>query len=123
MTEDEMVGWHHRLNGHEFEQILGDSEGRGSLECCSPWSHEESDITEQLNSIYQAVEPVVRVFHILLRKRSGRRAERIQQSRMQTEPSEALYQDFLQPSGLQKERMTGIDLDFIGFACCMPGPC
>ena len=36
--EDEMVGWHHRLNGHEFEQTLGDSEGQGSLACCSPWS-------------------------------------------------------------------------------------
>ena len=37
MTEDEMVGWHHRLNGHEFEQTLEDSEGQGSLACCSPW--------------------------------------------------------------------------------------
>ena len=37
MTEDEMVGWHHQLNGHEFEQALGDSEGQGSLACCSPW--------------------------------------------------------------------------------------
>ena len=39
MTEDEMVGWHHRLNGHEFEQALGDGDGQGRLECCSPWSH------------------------------------------------------------------------------------
>ena len=37
MTEDEMVGWHHRLNGHEFEQVPRDSEGQGSLVCCSPW--------------------------------------------------------------------------------------
>ena len=37
MTEDEMVGWHHRLDGHEFEQVLGDGEGQGSLVCCSPW--------------------------------------------------------------------------------------
>ena len=37
MTEDEMVGWHHQLNGHEFEQTLGDGEGQGSLVCCSPW--------------------------------------------------------------------------------------
>ena len=43
VTEDEMVGWHHQLNGHEFEQTLGDSEGQGSLECCSPWGHKESD--------------------------------------------------------------------------------
>ena len=46
MTEDEMVGWHHRLNGHEFEQTLGDSEGQGSLEPCDPWGYKESDTTE-----------------------------------------------------------------------------
>ena len=43
-TENEMVGWHHRLNGHEFKQALGDTEGQGSLECCSPWGHKESDM-------------------------------------------------------------------------------
>ena len=47
-TEDEMVGWYHRLNGHEFEQALGDG-GQGSLVCCSPWGHRESDMTEGLN--------------------------------------------------------------------------
>ena len=41
MTEDEMVGWYHRLNGHEFEQALGDGKGQGSLVCCSPWGHKE----------------------------------------------------------------------------------
>ena len=46
MTEDEVVGWHHRLNGCEFEQTLGDSEGQGSLACCSSWDHKESDTTE-----------------------------------------------------------------------------
>ena len=50
MTEDEMVGWHHQLNGHEFENALGDSEGQGSLECCSPWGHKELDTSEQLNT-------------------------------------------------------------------------
>ena len=50
MTEGEVVGWHHQLNGHEFEQILGDGEGRGSLACCSPWGLKESDMTEQLNN-------------------------------------------------------------------------
>ena len=49
MTEDEMVGWHHQLNGREFERALGDSEGRGSLVCCSPWGLKESDMTKQLN--------------------------------------------------------------------------
>ena len=44
-TEGEMVGWHHWLNGHEFEQTLGDSEGQGSLACCCPWGRKESDIT------------------------------------------------------------------------------
>ena len=45
-----MVGWYHRLNGHEFEQTLGDSEGQGNLACCSPWDRKESDMTAQLNS-------------------------------------------------------------------------
>ena len=44
-----MVGWHHLLNGHEFEQALGDSEGQGSLVSCSPWGRKESDMTERLN--------------------------------------------------------------------------
>ena len=43
--QDVMVGWHHRLNGREFEQTLGDSEGQGSLECCSPWGRKELDMT------------------------------------------------------------------------------
>ena len=45
MTEDEMAGWHHQLNGHEFAQTLGDSEGQGSLVCCSPWGCKKSDTT------------------------------------------------------------------------------
>ena len=49
-TKDEMVGWHHRLNGHKFEQTLGDSEGSGGLACCSPWVRKELDSTEQLNN-------------------------------------------------------------------------
>ena len=50
MTEDEMVVWYHWLDGHEFEQPLGDGEGQGSLACCSPWGCKESDMTEQLNN-------------------------------------------------------------------------
>ena len=49
MAEDEMVGWHHRLNGHEFEQTPGDSEGQRSLVCCSPWGRKESGTSEQEN--------------------------------------------------------------------------
>ena len=48
-TEDVMVGWHHLLDGHEFEQAQGVGNGQGSLACCSPWGHKESDMTEQLN--------------------------------------------------------------------------
>ena len=49
MTEDEMVGWHHHFDEHEFEQALGVGDGQGSLACCSPWGRTESDTTEQLN--------------------------------------------------------------------------
>ena len=48
-TEDEMVGWHHWLDGHEFDQALGVGDGQGSLACCIPWGRKESDITEWLN--------------------------------------------------------------------------
>ena len=49
MTEDEIVGWHHLLNRHEFEQALSVGDGHGSLACCSPWGHKELDMTEGLN--------------------------------------------------------------------------
>ena len=46
MTGDELVGWHHQLDGHESEQAPGDGDGQGSLVCCSPWGRKESDTTE-----------------------------------------------------------------------------
>ena len=49
MTEDEMAGWHHQVNGHEFEQAPGVGDGQGNLGCCSIWCREELDTTEQLN--------------------------------------------------------------------------
>ena len=49
MTEDEMIGWHHRLNEYEFEQTPGIGDGQGSLACCSPWGHKESEVTEWLH--------------------------------------------------------------------------
>ena len=49
MTEDEMAGWYHRLNGHEFEQTPGLGDGPGGLACCGSWDREESDTTEWLN--------------------------------------------------------------------------
>ena len=48
-TEDEMVGWHHQLNGHEFEQAPGISDGQENMACCSPWDHKELDMIERLN--------------------------------------------------------------------------
>ena len=53
MIENETVGWHHQLSGHEFEQTLRDREG--SLACCSPWGHKESDTTERLNNKLNSV--------------------------------------------------------------------
>ena len=49
MTEHEMVGWHHQLDGRELDQAVGVGDGQGSLGCCSPWDRKESDMTEQLN--------------------------------------------------------------------------
>ena len=49
MKEDEMVGWHHQCDGHEFEQVPRVGDGQGSLECCSPWGCKDSDMTERLN--------------------------------------------------------------------------
>ena len=50
MTEDEMVGWHHQFDGHEFEWTRGNDEGQGSLACCGPWGCKELDMTKQLNT-------------------------------------------------------------------------
>ena len=55
MTEDEMVGWHHQFNGHEFEKALGYGKGQGSLACWSPWGCKESDMTERLNNKNQSL--------------------------------------------------------------------
>ena len=64
-TEDEMVGWHHRLNGYEFEQAPGVGDGQGSLVCCSPWGYKESDLTEQLIT-HMSVELVMPSNHLIL---------------------------------------------------------
>ena len=68
-TKDEMVGWHHRFNGHEFEQTPGDTEGQGSLACCSPWGCKEPDKIEQLNNHHPtqnvtSAEPGSLEFHL-----------------------------------------------------------
>ena len=56
MTEDEMVGWHHQLNGHGFEYAPGVGDGQGVQVCCNPWGHKELDMTEQLNWAEQNVQ-------------------------------------------------------------------
>ena len=66
MTEDETVGWHYWLNGHKFEQVIGDGEGQGSRACCSPWGHKEWDMTEQLNK--DSKDFLFIVYHVLLSK-------------------------------------------------------
>ena len=61
-TEDEMVGWHHRLNAHGFGWILGVGDGQGGLACCNSWGHKESDSTEQLNWLNEATIVIVILF-------------------------------------------------------------
>ena len=61
MTKGDIVGWHHRLNGHKFEGTPGDNEGKGGLMCYSPWSCKELDTTEQLNNNSVILENIPRV--------------------------------------------------------------
>ena len=68
VTEDEMVGWHHRLDGHEFEQAPGDGEGQRSLVCCSPQGGKESDTTEQLNNNYYINSKYEHYYYFLISK-------------------------------------------------------
>ena len=74
MTEDEMVGWHHRLNEHDFEQAPGVGDGQGGLACCSPWGRRESDTPERLSTslIYVAVQQKLAQHcnHPLIKKRN-----------------------------------------------------
>ena len=60
-----MVGWYHRLNGYEFEQTPGDSEGQGSLACCSPWGCKESNMTWQLNNSSDIIETIYPVLSVI----------------------------------------------------------
>ena len=72
MTEDEMVGWHHRRNGHEFEQALGVGDGQGDLACCSPWGCKESDTTEWLNWTYDPCSLALVFVHFKIKNTSSR---------------------------------------------------
>ena len=63
MTEDEMAGWYHQLNGHEFEQALGNGEGQGSLACCSPWGHKELDSLQGIFLIKGSNMCLLRLLH------------------------------------------------------------
>ena len=68
MTEDERVGWHHKLDEHEFEQAPGVGDGQGTLVCCSPWGHKESDTTERLNNNSTVYFPKNTLFKKMLLK-------------------------------------------------------
>ena len=68
-TEDEVAGWHHWLDGHEFEWTPGDGDGQGGLVCCDPWGHKESDMTDRLNwtdRLYKYFPPFSKLPFILL---------------------------------------------------------
>ena len=69
-TEDERVGWHHWLDGHEFEQAPGVGDGQGSLACCSPWGRKESDMTEWLNWLTDAILTLFRFLSSLIHSTS-----------------------------------------------------
>ena len=64
MTDD-MIGWHPQLDGREFEQALGVGDGQGSLECCSPWGHKESDVTEEMNRSKESLHSLPHQFFII----------------------------------------------------------
>ena len=68
MTEDEMVGWHHQLDRHEFEQALGVGDGQGSMACCSPWGHRESDMPELLNRTEEQIIKKKKKLHLVYQK-------------------------------------------------------
>ena len=61
-TEDEVVGWHHQLNGQEFGQAPGDGEGQGSLVYCSPWGRKELNMSEQLNNSYIKKTSIISIY-------------------------------------------------------------
>ena len=65
MTEDEMIGWYHQLNGHESEQASRVGDGQGSLACCSQWGHKKSDTTEQLNNNFLVISIAFCIFQQL----------------------------------------------------------
>ena len=66
MTKDEMAGWHHRLDGHEFEWTPGVGDGQGGLACCNSWGHKESDMTEQLNKYVGPVKKITKLKIIVI---------------------------------------------------------
>ena len=66
MTEDEVVGCHHQLDGHEFEQAPGAGDGQGTLACCCPWGRKESDMTKQLTLHYYTIHTQMYIFTYLI---------------------------------------------------------
>ena len=76
MTEDEMVGWHHRPDGHEFEQAPGVGDGQGSLACCSPWGRREPDMTEQLNNNKRSLTLILTIICWICLLRQGKQKQK-----------------------------------------------
>ena len=89
-----MVGWHHRLNGHEFEQTSGGGEGQGSLACYSPWGRKELDMTEQLNNHHQSTTQV----------RNAQETPRTDPSLLQASPCQSALQGSCLPPAALLER-------------------
>ena len=76
MTEDEMVGWHHRLDGRELEQAPGVGDGQGGLACCSPWGRKESDSTERLNRLTDELQYLECLQHPVVEQRGRKKWRR-----------------------------------------------
>ena len=95
-TEDEMVGWHHRLNGREFERALGVGEGQGSLGCCSPWGHKELDMTNDWTEWVRDKRSIVK----LQKKRWVRKVLYIYRERERDQREKRVVRDDFQVSSL-----------------------
>ena len=104
-TEDEMVGWHHQLNGHEFEQALGAGDRQGSLACCSPWGHKESDTTDQQQISPKALQDMNQTVLYLDTLVSSNTVER------SSEPNSGLNLGFLERTAVNKKQESPVISD------------
>ena len=128
-TEDEMVGWHHGLNGHEFAWTLGAGDGQGGLACCSPWGLKESDTTEwlnwiELNPVLPGIGPVSNTSNITANIKAS--SQLILKRDLWCEFKERRSQGFIFTSGIKHQHLIGLDKSkaslfcekYIGFSPC-----